>query len=315
MRNSESLRCAIAAGSLRDCHERFGYVLVDAIRTMAYESRQEPSNRWWRGEFLLWTMRGRKAELSGVSEEWAEAQPGSRWIRPHGRSYGRFETRSLSSALHFVLFKDNATRYCWWSSCRASRRWTQKTVKNYMRQIERQTGRKLRTIRSDNGGEYIAKTMKNFVKNEDINHQWLSAHVSQQNDRIEREMRTIVESARSMLKARDLSNVLWAEAVAAVYILNRTVNQQSDDSKTPFEAWFRFRSSVATIRLRRVFDDSGGYSLDAKSRVTFVSYSEMKKNFRLFDRERHKMFVSCNIKFNETKTTPIHGWILRRTRD
>jgi len=46
--------------------------------------------------------------------------------------------------------------------------------------------------------------------------------------------------------------------------------------------------------------------LDAKSRrVTFVGYSETKKNFRVFDREKRQVFVSCNIKFNETKTTPI----------
>jgi len=36
-------------------------------------------------------------------------------------------------------------------------------------------------------------------------------------------------------------------------------------------------------------------------RVTFVGYSETEKNFRVFDRERRKVFVSCNIKFNETK--------------
>jgi len=31
----------------------------------------------------------------------------------------------------------------------------------------------------------------------------------------------------------------------------------------------------------------------------------MEKNFRVFDREKRKVFVSCNIKFNETKTTSI----------
>jgi len=92
------------------------------------------------------------------------------------------------------------------------------------------------TIRSDNSGEYIAKALKNFVEDEGINHQW-SAYVSQQNGRAEREMRMIVESARSMLKGSDLLNVLWAEAVATVvYVLNRTVNRQRNDGKIPFEA-------------------------------------------------------------------------------
>jgi len=52
--------------------------------------------------------------------------------------------------------------------------------------------------------------------------------------------------------------------------------------------------------------DSKRKKLDAKSRrVTFVGYSKTEKNFRVFDREKRKVVVSCNIKFNETKTTPI----------
>jgi len=45
--------------------------------------------------------------------------------------------------------------------------------------------------------------------------------------------------------------------------------------------------------------------LDANSRRVTFSYSETEKNFRVFDREKRKVFVSCNIKFNETKTRPI----------
>jgi len=222
-----------------------------------------------------------------------------------------FETHSLGGALHVVLFKDDATRYrtVEFLSCKSE---VQKTIKNYVRQVERQTGRKLRTIRSDNGGEYIAKVVKNFVENEGINHQWSSAYVPQQNSRAEREMRTIIERARSMLKACDLPNVLWAEAVAtAVYVLNRTVNRQRDDGKTQFEAWFEFKPSIAHLRpfgcdAYLMIPGSKRQKLDAKSRrVTFVGYSETEKNFRVFDREKRKVVVSCNIKFNETKMTPI----------
>ncbi|GBP37086.1 hypothetical protein EVAR_19215_1 [Eumeta japonica] len=47
---------------------------------------------------------------------------------------------------------------------------------------------------------------------------------------VKREIRTIVESARSMLYARDLPLDLWAEAVnCAVYILNRTSSSQTPD--------------------------------------------------------------------------------------
>jgi len=107
----------------------------------------------------------------------------------------------------------------------------------------------LRTIRSDNGGEFIAKAVKNFVEDEGFNHQWSSAYIPQQNRSAEREICTIVQSVRSMLKARKLPNILWAKAVAtAVYVLNRTVIRQRVDGKTPFEAWFGFKPNVAHLR-------------------------------------------------------------------
>jgi len=95
----------------------------------------------------------------------------------------------------------------------------------------------------------------------------------------------------------------------AVYVLNRTVNRQRDDGKAPF--WFRFKPSVAHLRpfgcdAYLMIPGGNRKKLDAKSRrVTFVGYSETEKNFRVFDWEKRKVFVSCNIKFNETKTTPI----------
>jgi len=92
--------------------------------------------------------------------------------------------RSLGGAFYFVLFKDDATGYrtMEFLSCKSE---VQKTVKKYVRQ----TDRKLRTIRSDNDGEYIAKAVKNFIEDEGINNQWSLAYIPQQNDHVEREMR------------------------------------------------------------------------------------------------------------------------------
>jgi len=80
----------------------------------------------------------------------------------HADLCNRFERCSLGGALHFVFFKDDATGYrtVEFLSCKSEIR---KTVKNYVRQVEWQTSRKLHRLRSDNGGEYIAKAVKNFV--------------------------------------------------------------------------------------------------------------------------------------------------------
>jgi len=88
-------------------------------------------------------------------------------------------------------------------------------------------------------------------------------------------------------------------------------NRQRDDGKTSFEAWFGFRPSVVYLRpfgcdIYLIIPERNGKKLHSKSCcISFVGYSETEKNFHVFDRERRKVFVSCNLKFNETKTTPI----------
>ncbi|CAL8138458.1 unnamed protein product [Prunus armeniaca] len=50
--------------------------------------------------------------------------------------------------------------------------------------------------------------------------------------------------ARSMLKAKGLPNVFWAEAIhTSVFILNRSPTKSVKDM-TPFEAWHRFKPKV-----------------------------------------------------------------------
>lgn len=63
-------------------------------------------------------------------------------------------------------------------------------------------------------------------------------HIPEQNGAVERENRTVVEAARTMLHAKDLSLNLWAEAVhTVVYVLNRTGTTSKQD-KVPYELWF-----------------------------------------------------------------------------
>lgn len=61
-------------------------------------------------------------------------------------------------------------------------------------------------------------------------------YTPEQNGSAEREMRTVVESARSMLYTKNLLKYLWAEAVnTAIYVLNRTTRVK--DPNTTYEIW------------------------------------------------------------------------------
>src|SRR5262249_8895501 len=96
--------------------------------------------------------------------------------------------------------------------------------KTFKAEVENQAERKIKILRSDNGGEYTSNEFENFLSDAGIIHQVSTPHTPQQNGVSERANRTIVEMVRCMLNRCGLPTKFWAEAAnAAVYILNRTI--------------------------------------------------------------------------------------------
>lgn len=134
-------------------------------------------------------------------------------------------------------------------------------------------------------------------------------HTPQQNGRAERANRTIFESARTMLKAKELPKWLWAEAVnTAVYILNRMTHSSRRETKTAFERWtgrkpdlrhIRVFGSTAYVHVPKQFRQK----LDDKSKkVILVGYQGESSNYRLYDTEKKTITVSRDVVFDEKLT-------------
>jgi hypothetical protein len=76
----------------------------------------------------------------------------------------------------------------------------------------------------------------------------MTPYTPQQNGVMERRNQTIIGTARSMLKAKGLSGMFWAEVVAvAVYVLNRSPTK-GVVGKTPYEIWHGKKSTVHHLR-------------------------------------------------------------------
>jgi len=136
-------------------------------------------------------------------------------------------------------------------------------------------------------------------------------YTPEQNGRSERDNRTIVESARSMLHAKQLPTRLWAEAMnTAVYILNRTPTLCTKGG-TPYEIWMRKKPSLAHLRIfgSEVFvhvPKEQRSKWDKKSKkMIFVGYQQDSSNYRLYDPQTAKIIVSRDVKFNDSEDKAI----------
>lgn len=83
-----------------------------------------------------------------------------------------------------------------------------------------------------------------YLEEMNISRQLSIVYTPQQNGYIERDNRTVMEMAHSILHAKDLPITLWAEAVnTTICILNRTINHELG-TVTPYEKWFGEKPSV-----------------------------------------------------------------------
>lgn len=66
-------------------------------------------------------------------------------------------------------------------------------LKNYKNMVERQTGKQIKIIRSDNGGEYCSNKFKEYFNQEGIVRQLTVPHTPEQNGVAERANQTLCE--------------------------------------------------------------------------------------------------------------------------
>ena len=104
---------------------------------------------------------------------------------------------------------------------------------------ERQIGKKVKKIRTNNGLEYFSKQFNKLCADEGIARHKTVRGTPQENGLAERMNRTILERVRCMIINVGLPKSFWGEAVAiACYLINRCPSQ-AIGLKTPMDMWTR----------------------------------------------------------------------------
>ena len=132
----------------------------------------------------------------------------------------------LSGKEYFVTFIDDFSRKVWAYPLRRKDQ-VLSVFQRFITMVETQIGKKVKCLRSDNGGEYMSKAFQDFCDTKGIKRELTAPYTPPQNGVVERMNRTIQERVRSMLSNTELSDGFWAEAVAtAVHLINRSPNKK-----------------------------------------------------------------------------------------
>nr|GEW46350.1 retrovirus-related Pol polyprotein from transposon TNT 1-94 [Tanacetum cinerariifolium] len=125
---------------------------------------------------------------------------------------------------------------------------TSPILKTFITGLENQLSLKVKVIRSDNGTEFKNSDLNQFCELKGIKREFSVPRTPQQNGIAERNNKTLIEAARTMLADSLLPIPFWVEAVnTACYVQNRILVTKPQN-KTPYELLHGRAPSIGFMR-------------------------------------------------------------------
>ncbi|KAG8502566.1 hypothetical protein CXB51_001088 [Gossypium anomalum] len=223
----------------------------------------------------------------------------------HSDVWGPSKTPSLGGKHYFVTFVDDFSRRVWVYTMRTKDKVLGVFLK-WKTMIENQTGKKIKRLRTDNGGEYKSDPFFDVCQEYGIVRHFTVRDTPQQNRVAEHMNRTLLEKVRCMLSNAGLGKQFWVEAVTyAGHLVNR-LPSSALERKTPMEVWSG--KPATDYDSLHVFGSTAYYhvkesKLDPRAKkALFMGITSRVKGFRLWCLDTKKMICSRDVTFDESTT-------------
>jgi transposase InsO family protein len=227
-------------------HKRFGHLHFDALRKLAKDEMVRELPDIEHVEQLCdccVTAKQRRTSFPAAAKFRAQ----DLLDLVHGDLCGPITPATPGGCRHFLLLVDDHSRYMWVRLLSTKDEATA-AVNDWQALVEKETGRVLRVLHTDNGGEFTSVEFGEWCAGRGVRRHLSAPYSPQQNEVVERRNQTVVAMARSLLKGRQVPAEFWGEAVVtAVYMLNWAPTK-SLAGRTPYEAWHGVKPSVAHLR-------------------------------------------------------------------
>ncbi|KAL5757095.1 hypothetical protein ACOSQ2_021841 [Xanthoceras sorbifolium] len=222
----------------------------------------------------------------------------------HSDLWGPARVPSKGGARYMLTFIDDYSRKVWVYFLKQKND-VFTTFKQWKALVEKQTGRKIKRLRTDNGLEFCQGDFNEFCKNEGIVRHLTVRGTPQQNGVAERMNRTLLEKVRCMLSNSGLSKDFWAEAAStACHLVNRSPST-AIDIKTPEELWSGKPAEYSDLKVFGcpAYAHVNDGKLEPRSkRCIFIGYPSGVKGYKLWclDPKSPKVIISRDVVFDES---------------
>lgn len=201
---------------------------------------------------------------------------------------------------YLFAIDDNYTRVRWVYPLRLKSD-ALETFKGFHKFITKNTGLRIGTFHSDNGGEFTSSAFRDYLNQQGIRRTTTVPHTPAQNGITERGNRTLFTSTRAMRLGAGLPTTYWSLAAEAACYTNNRLPTAALKGRSPYEAWHGTKPNLDHLRVFGcpVFVRVESGKLHAKAvKGTFVGYPKDAKGYLVrFDDGR--IIVTRDVTFLE----------------
>ena len=218
--------------------------------------------------------------------------------------WGPYRVKTLHGASYFLTILDDFSRTTWIFLLN-NKSQVYRTIASFLTLIETQYNKKVLSVRSDNGTEIIQDQCLSLFANKGIFHQKSIAGVPQQNGRVERKHKHLLEVARSLKFHSHLPSRFWGECLlTATYLINK-IPTPILNWKSPFEI---LTGQIPDYDYLRVFGClCYAHNMDRKRdkfspravKCVFIGYPYGQKGYKVYNIATKKCFVTRDVIFKE----------------
>ncbi|CAI7854953.1 unnamed protein product [Closterium sp. NIES-53] len=167
----------------------------------------------------------------------------------HMDMVGPTRVPSLSGSRYFLTIVDDKTRAVWVYPLKTKREVAATVLKDWMARAQRESGHKVKVIRTDNGGEFIGNEFEVVLKKKGIQHQLTVPYNPQQNGVAEWLKRTLQEGARTLFGRAGMPDAFWVTALRQVALVkNMVLATVGDKQWVPYTKWYGSAPAVNMLR-------------------------------------------------------------------
>jgi transposase InsO family protein len=237
---------AAVRASLQDWHRRLGHLCKEKVEEITRDEKVDgielTNHNWSTCEDCAFGKTTRTAQ-----DRIANRTPERPGDIISADIIGPIKPPSMNGARYVSVIIDHYTSYtdirCFATKEAAA---VAEHLEYFINFIENQSGNRVKILRTD--GAYAVSEVEQLVSSRGIVHEMTAPYSPAGNGKVERKNRSLIETARTMMKGKGVPKKYWAYAVAtACFLQNRTL-PGTTTRLTPHESLFGTKPDLSLIR-------------------------------------------------------------------